>query len=455
MKKQVLHAFIMLIMLCVVTVSHAAAQQSSEQSSEQSLSLNGLAVHSKLRNDLYMAALYTEIGSSDAQMLLESDQNKRMELRVLAKRWSARGFAEHWNQALIINNSEDDLAKFAREVRRFTSAVRGKLVPGDRITIDYRSKQYTRLYVDGVRLLSVKKDPQQFFQLLLRCWIGPRPPSTEFKQNILNLPTGDEGSGLLARYEALLPVSGRKNIVMAWREGNSQAAALAAIRAAEPAASKPAGQRNAPVKTATAQDKPQIMAAQPNPDSKPESARPDRAASIAAALNAPKTTAGNVAGPAAALPDIAADAAPTGRDDKAPVSLPQAGLSEPAESTDAEPVILEQTAKAALPGGPEQQNNGLLNLYKSNLLKRVYGFVIYPERAIDRNQEGTVVLQVTVNRKGKVLSIKNDEPSRYRLLNSAATRAIKKASPFPAAPRKLKGNTFDIEFPIVFRLPRS
>ncbi|MGI9285822.1 MAG: TonB family protein [Pseudomonadales bacterium] len=445
----------LLFLFYIVSAHHATAQPAADN-----LSLNGLAVHAQLRNDVYMGAVYTEVGSSNEQMLLESDQNKRMELRVLAKRWSARGFSEHWNQALIINNSEQDLAKFAREIRQFTSAIRGKLIPGDKISIDYSVKQHTRLSVDGVQLLSVSNDPLQFFQLLLRCWVGPRPPSSEFKYNILNLPTGENGNGLMARYEALLPVSGRNKTILAWREGNSQAAALAAITAAartktNAAQSTPKAEQPEKV---TTQDK----AAPKN--TAPESAQTPAAnqeTNIVATPDASQTTASAKDAPVPAAATAATDVtvpANTASRDAQPTTSPQASLTESqteAINTPAEQTIVEQTAKAAAPTEPRSRENGLLSLYKSNLLKRVYGFVIYPERAIDRNQEGTVVLQVTVNRKGKVLNIKNDEPSRYRLLNSAATRAIKKASPFPAAPRKLKGSKFDLEFPIVFRIPRS
>ena len=412
-----------------MAVQHANAQQPMAKD----LSLNGMAINTQLRDDIYIAAVYTEVGSSIAQMLLESDQNKRMELRVLTDRWSARSFAAHWNQALLINNSAQQLAPFEREIRQFTSAIRGKLIPGDKVTIDYSVKQYARLSVDGVPLLSVSKDPLQFFQLLLRCWIGPRPPSSGFKSDILDLPT--DADGLLTRFAALVPISGRNKTIMAWRRSDDQVAATAKITpppqavSATAVAPKPKAPGPTPAPANTKQQSRIATASNASKDAKPETVNP-----------APKQPAASNNAPAASM----------GRKPAA-----TALLAAPVDSTlkpTATPPTPDQTADEATPGNIE---NGLLDLYKSNLLKRVYSYVIYPARAIDRNQEGTVVLKVTVNRKGKVLNIKNDEPSRYRLLNSAATKAVKKASPFPTAPRKLQGSTFDIEFPIVFRLPQS
>ncbi len=438
MIKLVLHA---LFLLGIFSTHHANAQQPAAKN----LSLNGLAVHAQLRNDIYIAAVYTEVGAGNAQMLLESDQDKRMELRVLADRWSARSFAAHWNQTLLINNNEQQLANFEREVRQFTSAIRGKLIPGDKITIDYHVKQYTQLAVDGVPLLTVTKDPLQFFQLLLRGWIGPRPPSSEFKSNILNLPTDANAAGLLARYDALLPVSGRNKTIMAWRAGNSQAAALATV--SRPAPTTKANARPAPTPAPMTP-----IPTAPSPTPAPSNAMQE--ARVAAVPGTPNTADTAMLAPEkATADDPPADAA--GLDavliDSAAQNASSNSTPEHTSAPAKQPVVdqpIEETAR-------EKRENGLLNLYKSNLLKRVYGFVIYPARAINRNQEGTVVLQVTVNRKGKVLKIKNDEPSRYRLLNSAATKAIKKASPFPAAPNKLQGSTFDLEFPIVFRIPQS
>ncbi len=428
-----------------------SAHNAIAQAATDELNLNGLAVHTQLRNDVYMGAVYAEVDSSHEQMLLHSDQNKRMELRVLAKRWSARGYAEHWNQALIINNSEQDLAKFAREIRQFSSAIRGKLIPGDNITIDYSVNQHTRLYVNGVQLMSVNNDPLEFFQLLLRCWIGPRPPSSEFKHDILNLPSDDNANSMLARYEALQPISGRNKTIEAWRKGNRQAAALSSIATA-PAAKAGTAQPTPKPAPAEKLTTPEPPVAAVDTKSKPAPSSAASAGQDSAIAAAPKASrAASV--PATVAPDSAVPAGVASGDGE-PASSPQAALTPP-KNTTAKPAIVEQTATAAAPVKQPARESGLLRLYKSNLLKRIYGFVIYPERAIDRNQEGTVVLKVTVNRKGRVLNIKNDEPSRYRLLNSAAMRAIKKASPFPSAPKKLKGDRFDLEFPIVFRIPRS
>ncbi len=96
----------------------------------------------------------------------------------------------------------------------------------------------------------------------------------------------------------------------------------------------------------------------------------------------------------------------------------------------------------------------LLESYKSTLRRRVYENVAYPGKARRRNQEGRVVMHATVSRGGELLSVETAEPSKYRSLNRASEKAIKRASPFPAAPDTLSGDTFVLTVPVVFKVPK-
>lgn len=94
----------------------------------------------------------------------------------------------------------------------------------------------------------------------------------------------------------------------------------------------------------------------------------------------------------------------------------------------------------------------LLRIYRSSLLKKTYQHIIYPDSAIDQSIEGDIVIVVRVDRAGKVLALRYITKSSHRPLNTAARRAITNAQPYPAAPTKLKGDTFEVEMPIKFRL---
>lgn len=100
----------------------------------------------------------------------------------------------------------------------------------------------------------------------------------------------------------------------------------------------------------------------------------------------------------------------------------------------------------------QKQQEGLLRIYRSNLLKRTYQHIVYPESAIDKNHEGDVVLKVVIDRKGNIKKIDFDSRANFNSLNKAASRAIKKARPFPPVPMRLEGESFEVTMPIKFRL---
>ncbi len=98
------------------------------------------------------------------------------------------------------------------------------------------------------------------------------------------------------------------------------------------------------------------------------------------------------------------------------------------------------------------EQRGLFRIYRSNLLKKTYQHVIYPESAIDRNQTGDVILKITITRDGKIKTVDYHKRAEYNSLNKAATKAVYNAKPFPVAPSQLKGETFEVIMPIKFRL---
>lgn len=125
-------------------------------------------------------------------------------------------------------------------------------------------------------------------------------------------------------------------------------------------------------------------------------------------------------------------------------------------STSGEDITISLQSKKT--GGPataaiaSAEQSALLKIYRSNLLKKTYQHVVYPDSAIEKSQEGEVVLMVTVDRNGKVKAIDYDSRARFNSLNKAASIAVKRAKPYPAVPARLEGQTFQISMPIRFRL---
>ncbi|MFK7733082.1 MAG: TonB family protein [Pseudomonadales bacterium] len=348
----------------------------------QELQLNGIAIHSELRKDFYIAALYTSVPKNSAQELLNSEQDRRMVLRILASRWSARSFDQHWTQSILINNDPEDLSDLADTILDFTGSLGGKLVSGDEIIIDSPLGKPLTLSANGVELLQLA-DPVQsnaFFNLLLNSWIGARPPSSNFKRDILQAPA--DAGDLLAIFEGLTPANDRVAAIQAWSTEETQQA--------EP---------EPEVAPATAQT------------TQPRGPTPQQ-------LAAAKAKAAKEAAAAAAA---------------------------------AEAERLAEEARLAKE--VEELAAGLTLLYRSNVMKLIYSRVVYPGRAIDRVQEGTVQLKVRLEKNGNLIEASLAQESKYSLLNKAALRAVQDAAPFPAAPEKLADEELELVIPIRFQIP--
>ena len=179
------------------------------------LQLNGVASHEVLRRELYIGALYLPTLEHNSEVILAHPGRVRMELRILADRWSPRGFAELWNPAININNDVAALNKWSNQIGNFTNVLPESLVYGDQLVINFIPKRGTFISVNGTQLLNIKGDA--FFPLLLRTWIGLRPPSSDFKDQMLTLVKGTSGEDdLQQRFEATVPSGRRRAEVAAW-----------------------------------------------------------------------------------------------------------------------------------------------------------------------------------------------------------------------------------------------
>jgi len=193
------------------------------------LVLNGVALHQELNSDYFLAGLYLPVVSNDTAEIFALKGQKRMEMRVTFDNFSPRKFAGLWRDSIVINNSPADIDKFGPDILKFASVMKGKLVRGDQVHID-QLPLATVVSVNGIELARFSTD---FFPLLLRTWIGPRPASSDFKKDLL--AKGNVKEEFRTRYNSLVPLDGRNQLATLWGTGTSapDADAAAAAKAAE------------------------------------------------------------------------------------------------------------------------------------------------------------------------------------------------------------------------------
>jgi TonB family protein len=357
------------------------------------LQLNGVAAVEQLRREIYIGALYLSAPAHDPAAVAAQAGNKRMVLRVTADRWSPMQFAQQWNQMILINNGGSTLNANVMDVLSFTSTPKSDLVAGDELIIELVGGAST-VTLNGTTI--VKTTSANLFNMLLNTWIGARPPSTEFRRDILNLPRDKAGTDLLARFGATKPSEARRKLVSGWGTKETEPAPAAVAAAPTPAAPKPKAETPAPAVAA---------ASAPAPEAKKPT---------------PAPTAEKAA--AAATPAVAA--------------------------VDAEA----REAKARQAAQAHQKS--LYNQYSSALRKIVTRNISYPKKAVKRNVEGLVVVNVAVSRDGTVLS-SSVAQSADTLLDGAALRAIEKSGKLPPVSDELEGSSFSFMIPVVFKLTGS
>lgn len=376
--------------------------------------LNGLALEQQFNKDRYIAAVYSERLSDNVGGLLDNNTPRSLEIRIIAERLSARRLRNQWLEGIAINNPGNTLSSQAQNMVTFANLFKGRFETGDQLRINYAADSgTTSVSLNGVALGEIKD--REFFNTLLRAWVGAVPPSSDFRDNLLR--AGQVDSGLLASYEALSPASDRIAKVKQMAEGLSADDDNSAVAASEPAKPEPA----------------QVAAA-----AKP---KPDLKADIPA--------------PTLAALGTSASAVPAPSRPQQPAASKQVAVSKP------QPLKPTTTRPQEPEDEFEEEDEAPLTadmilarqIYHSMLIRHTFKNIRYPKRAQERGQEGSVQLNVVIDAKGKIKDVTAVQESRYASLNREAVDAVMRSEPYPATPAQLSKDEYQFSLPITFRLP--
>lgn len=165
------------VFLSVVFLNFAASVQAAPR-------LNGMAVHVQLGEEQFIAALYADTLSTESRDLLLKDEDKAIELRVLTDNLFARRFQRMWIEGIAINAGATEMERHAQNLASFSNALKFKMTKGDILRIErLTAEKSTKVYLN--RQLIETLPNAQFFDLLLRTWLGPVPLSSQFKEALL------------------------------------------------------------------------------------------------------------------------------------------------------------------------------------------------------------------------------------------------------------------------------
>ena len=377
------------------------------------LQLNGSAIYHDLGKQQFVAALFVEKLSNNANSIQLEQSPKRMEVRIIND-YSKRRWLNLWMQSISINNDRESFSGSAQEVIDIMRAPKSAPKIGDVIEYLFDPDQGTSVRFNGTQLIS--NYPPEVFNILLRTWIGPIPPSTAFKDQLLGNSIDMDADELLTDIQ---PQSSRIALAASWMtppEPRITEAEAEAEPEAESAAESPAKASIQPSETVA--------------ETQFELAKPGSAVDKESPLTTTAVT---------ETTDLSASAGQA------------SGASELTETED-------ESEPESTPGQEEEIADFNLSEalaqrdYTPLVVAKIYKAIRYPNRAADKNQQGTVRIGVTIDRSGELLSVVTTQESEYRLLNQAAIKAVKKAAPFPELPEEMQSDRFEINLPITFRL---
>jgi len=355
----------------------------------------GLAVYTETARDVYVAALLLPPGS-DLDNVYQAPGPKAMEYRIALRRLSSRGFSGMLLLQAELGSDSRAPEQVIVAVSKLKKNIKSPLKQGDQFIIALSANNATTFLLNGVELLSVNDD--SIFNFFLAGWVG-ESSSTFFRDTLLS---GNLEAGTLARFESLTPTDERLATISAW---------------------------GAP---------PPVPSTTPTPALAPQLAVPLQVAVATAVTVKPETT------PLSAAERVAAPVAK-----KAPAKKPTQ-------------VAVAKKEMAYEPDAPElddREYQRQLNQYVTLIMKKVFGKVVYPRRAIQREREGKVELLVSVDESGKLLEVSLDNSSGYDILDTAASKAVRKAAPFPELTLVAReefladdGTSYIMPIPITFKL---
>ena len=152
----------------------------SATAGESSLVLNGLGLRKKFGFKVYVGGLYLEAKALDAGQVMQADTPRHMVMHFL-RGVSKKQLCGGWDDGLEGNtpDASDAVKKDFESLCGYMDDV-GK---GDRLTFTYVPGKGTQVRVKGSAKGTL--EGKAFADALLACWLGPKPPSEDFRDGLL------------------------------------------------------------------------------------------------------------------------------------------------------------------------------------------------------------------------------------------------------------------------------
>jgi TonB family protein len=357
--------------------------------------LIGLAMHQDTGRNIYIGALHYNELIPVPDDIVTADGPRSMEYRVVARRTSIRslmGSVLLQGELATGGAPSQNVSDFAEDIM---AAVKGSLYAGDSLEIRLNKENGVEAILDGQSLAS--SSDREVSNYFLMGWVAERGPSTAFRSSIL---ATELNSTIQPIYDAHTVSDERIAAIEAWSENDNVAA------------------------TQTNTSSPVAVAV----TTKAAASTVPTVASAAAPSSVPTTASTDLASAPSEMQQAAADTASVAPQE--PPTL-QESASEPILLASAAP-----TQEMLQPAMTDTDTSEIINameysqrlaVFNTSVLRSVYAEIRYPRAAVRRNIQGTLELDLSVDKDGKLLDVSIAVSSGHSSLDKSAVKAANKA----------------------------
>lgn len=145
------------------------------------LVLNGMGLREKLWIDVYVAGLYLESRSADAQQILGSEQVKHLRMHFVYKKVATKKLTEAWDEGFAANAG--DAAERLRAQREQLNSWMEDVAAGDEMSFTSVPGRGLAVEVRGQTKGVIEGD--DFAAAFWSIFLGPKPPTEKLKTGLL------------------------------------------------------------------------------------------------------------------------------------------------------------------------------------------------------------------------------------------------------------------------------
>lgn len=396
---------------------------------DSSYYLAGLGLHQETSRDIYLGGIYLPGDTSRPENFELMSDPRVMEYRIVARRTSIRSLLGGMLLQSEVATGEAPSEATTEFADNILSQVKSSLYAGDSLEISLNSSGETSVFLNGHALTKI--EDTEVANYLLAGWVSENGPSTTFRDALM---TAEINPGLLALRQANLYSSEREDEVASWITRRDEAAIAVATATGAAALPEDGTQNGALVAQSVAFD------------------------GEVAELQLEEAILADVTEPAAATQlvlqpgdiEMNLDAIPRdGETLQLAALLPTAGNL---HSVFIDPEVLSLGV---------QEYSQRLSEFHGGLVAMVYSKIRYPNRAIRRNLQGRLELDVTLRESGELVAVSIAQSSGQKMLDAAAVKAAEDAlssgalSSIDAVAKAEFGSEVDritVPVPVLFKL---